>query len=680
MPVRASSQDENKTGARMARRATTSAKKAVAKKPTKKAAAEPVSKATPAAVSKASKKTSKKVAKKPAALETADPSTCVLFELSTEVCHQVGGIYQVIKSKAPVMTERWGDRYALIGCYDQASAAVEFESIEPVGWWARLLGRMAGAGFTVHHGRWLVPGRPRVLLLDLPMHEGAVADAKYRLWKHHGIESPSANWHVDRAAVFGEATALLLGAAAELATGQADEPRRVIAHAHEWLAGLAIPELRRTGAPVATAFTTHATLIGRYLASNGQLHYGAMHGTNGDDAAAGYNVKPEHGIEKACAHASHVFSTVSSVTAEECEHLLGRAPDALVPNGLNTEKFDVGPDFHTMHADCKQHLHRFTMAHFFPSYSFDLDRTLYFFSSGRFEPVNKGFDLALEALARLNAQLIDYDLPVNVVFFLITSRPTRHIIPELLESRGVLNELRTVCDRIVTQAGDKLFPAAAAGTGEHGELPMIWNDLLDDYWRLRYRRTQQAFRRDGLPPVVTHAIEHEDRDPVLNQIRNLGLFNRPEDRVKVVYHPEFVTPTNPLWAIEYEQFVRGCHLGVFPSGYEPWGYTPLESMAMGVPAMTSDVAGFGAYVKEKLPDHSNWGVEVLGRRGRGFHDTAGELAAQMLKFCRLDRRGRIDLRNQVERRAGTFSWQRLGPAYHKVHDMAVGRLAAERAG
>ena len=206
------------------------------------------------------------------------------------------------------------------------------------------------------------------------------------------------------------------------------------------------------------------------------------------------------------------------------------------------------------------------MGHFFPSYPMDLSRTLYMFSSGRFEPRNKGFDLCLEALARLNAQLRDFDIPVNVVFFLISQRPTRSLLPGVLEKRGLLGELRAVCDGIVSEVSAAMFQRAAAGD------PLEMNALVSEYWALRYRRTQQALRSRGLPEIITHQLEDEHADPVLAYIRLLGLHNRQEDPVKVVYHPAFISTTNPLWGMEYDQFVRGCHLGVFPSAYEPWGH------------------------------------------------------------------------------------------------------------
>jgi glycogen(starch) synthase len=207
------------------------------------------------------------------------------------------------------------------------------------------------------------------------------------------------------------------------------------------------------------------------------------------------------------------------------------------------------------HQEYKERINQFVMGHFFPSYSWDLNRTLFFFTSAGMKPRNKGFDICLEAMARLNAELRSADLGITVVFFIVTSKATRSINPLALEKRGVLNELRKVSEQITAGLGEKLFRSGASGEKIH------LDDQIDDYWALRYKRTQFALKSTKLPLVVTHILEDDANDPVLNQIRQLNLINRAEDPVKIVYHPEFINPVSPLWGIEYEQFVRGCHLG-----------------------------------------------------------------------------------------------------------------------
>ena len=592
------------------------------------------------------------------------PNGVICFEFATEVCNQVGGIYQVLRSKAPAMVERWRTRYYLVGPYDARASALEFEPRKPTGWMKRVVENLAKQGVIAHHGVWLVSGRPRVLLLERKYDEAKLGALKYELWNDHGLATPGGDAFVDLSVTFADLSRTLLREVCKQWVVKGGSGR-VLAHFHEWLGGLACPLIRREQLPVATIFTTHATLLGRYIAGNESDFYEKLPTIEPWGAAERYGVRTPHQIERMCAHAAHVMTTVSGVTGEECQHLLERGADVVLPNGLNVERFDVGHEFQTLHQQYKEKIHRFTMGHFFPSYSFDLSRTIYAFTSGRFEPGNKGFDLCLEALARLNYLLRDFDLGVTVVFFIVTSRAGASPSPKSLQSRGVLNELQSVCDSILRQVGDRMFGEAAAGRR------VSLDDLVDDYWALRYRRTQQAMRTEGLPPICTHQVP--EPDPVLDRIRQLGLFNRPEDRVKVVYHPEFIKPENPLWGIEYEQFVRGCHLGVFPSAYEPWGYTPLECVAMGVPSITSDLAGFGRYVQERLPDHDRWGLNVLKRRGRSMPDSAADLSRWLLAYCRLDRRGRIDLRNSVERHARDFGWDRLVTHYHKAHDLTLER-------
>ncbi len=593
-----------------------------------------------------------------------DASGATLIECAWEVCNKVGGIYQVIRSKAPRMVERWGSRYCLLGPCPPGGPPLEFEPKRPAGRMATALKALADRGIVVHHGEWLVSGAPRVLLVEHRMSPEDLAAAKYSVWDRYAIELPGADPLMDSVISFSQRAFEVIREISRV-EGGAKKPRRVLAHFHEWMSGLAIPMLRRDAEEVRTVFTTHATLLGRYMASNDEHFYDHLATADESIEAARYNVKAQHAIERASAHGAHVFTTVSPITGEECARLLGRAPDTIVPNGLNMERFDVGHEFQTMHATYKEAIHRFVMGYFFPSYEMDLDRTLYFFTSGRFEPKNKGFDMCLEAMARLNAQLKEFEFPTNVVFFIVTDRPTLTINPDALHHRAILSELGSVCEEMMDEVKSELFRRGASGDRVN------LDDLVSQYWSLRFRRTQQALRREGLPPVITHILEDEQHDPVLNHIRQLGLYNRAEDPVKVVYHPRFISTVNPLWGIEYEQFVRGCHLGVFPSAYEPWGYTPLECIASGVPAITSDLAGFGRYAAEHLADHDKWGLTVLTRRGRSFEEASADLARRLLAFCRLERRGRVSLRNEVESRAEAFDWSRLGRYYDEAHDRAL---------
>lgn len=599
------------------------------------------------------------------------PPGVVLLECGWEVCNPVGGIYQVLRSKARSMVARWGERYVLVGPYVESAAALEFEPRRPTGWLARVAAELEPRGIVVHSGRWLVQGRPRTVLLQHPMSRPDLDLLKFHLWQDHNLESPGGDPLVDGVLMFCDALVEFVASVCRQWRGAGDRRRgepRVLAHFHEWLSGLAIPPIRRRQIPAATVFTTHATVLGRHLAAAGGNPQ--AEGIDHEAEASRLGVRAQHHYERAAAHGAHVLTTISPTTAVECESLLGRRPDAVLPNGLDVDRFSVGHEFQTLHAVFKERLHQFVTGYFFPSYPFDLDTTLYLVTSGRFEPRNKGFDLCLEACALLNRQLRRHSPDLTVVFFIITRRPTRWIRPEALHSRGVLNELREVCARMTADVEEKLFRHAAAGRR------VSLDSLVEEYWLLRLRRTQAALRTDRLPHPMTHEPEGGP-DEVLQHIERLGLRNTRDDRVKVVYHPDFISPTNPLWGMEYEQFLRGCHLGVFPSAYEPWGYTPQECLACGVPAITSDLAGFGGYVAQAHPDPEGWSPWILPRRGRTMEEAATTLAWRLFQFCQFDRRARIALRNEVERRSWLYDWSRMIPRYHAAHDLALSRAREE---
>jgi len=591
------------------------------------------------------------------------PEGPLLLEVAWEVCNQVGGIYTVLRSKAPSMVETWSDRYVLVGPYNPATAAVEFEAEPAEGPIGEAVDRLRSEGLGVHCGRWIVTGRPRVLLLEYTDLFSRLHDMKYRLWKDHGIPTPGDDEMINDVVAFGEACRRLLGAVAQGNSGK----RPLVAHFHEWMSGAAIPMLRAERWRGSIVFTTHATVLGRFLAMNDPLYHAHLPTYDPQHEAKAFNVEAQYRIERAATHGAHVFTTVSDLTAEECRCLLGRRPDGLVPNGLNIQRFAVLHEVQNMHRIYKEKIHQFTIGHFFPSYSFDLDRTLYLFTGGRYEPRNKGIDLTIEALARLNYRLQQDQTPVTVVAFIITQRPVKSINVTALHSRAVLAELQTATEAIKDQVGKGLLDAAVAGS-----VPDL-NTLADEYWFLRLRRTMHTWRRALPPGILTHDLVDDTNDLILNQLRASRLWNQADNPVKVIYHPQFITTADPLFGLEYDQFARGCHLGVFPSYYEPWGYTPLESIALGIPAVTSDLSGFGAYLHQILPDHTEHGLFVLPRRNVSYESSASNLTDYLHRFVKLNRRQRVALRNKVENFSVHFDWHNLASYYHEAHRLALDR-------
>jgi glycogen synthase len=255
-----------------------------------------------------------------------------------------------------------------------------------------------------------------------------------------------------------------------------------------------------------------------------------------------------------------------------------------------------------------------------------------------------------------------------VVMFFITRQPYHSIDPDVLQSRAVLDEIEDITTTIQDRMANQFFLAAASS--EDGQLPDL-NQFVDEYWRLRLRRTVQTWHKKGNPKTVTHNLKSEDQ--LTRAIQYSGLNNGPKDPVKIIYHPDFVNSTNPLFGIDYNQFVRGCHMGIFPSYYEPWGYTPLECIARGVPTVTSDLSGFGDYIMQIMQDYTSWGIDVIERKKKTFDECANELSEILLKFVTSTRRDRIVMRNRVESISETFDWNNLRQYYDAAHDLALKR-------
>ncbi|MEL6674424.1 MAG: glycosyltransferase [Bacteroidota bacterium] len=592
-------------------------------------------------------------------------ANALLVEIAWEVANQVGGIYTVIRSKVPSTLKNWEGRYLLIGPYVDPNISAIFEPSElgddP---FSRAVQKMRDMGFEVHYGRWLIAGRPEVVLFNPYSVYDRLGEIKYLLWEHHDISLSDTDDLTNQVVAFGWLVKVFLTRLTE----EDVNSRQVIAHVHEWMAATAIPEIRRDNLPIMTVFTTHATMLGRYLAMNDPQFYDHLPFYNWLDEARHYNIETVIRIERAAAHGAHLFTTVSEVTARECKHLIGREPECILPNGLNIRRHAVQHELQNVHQQYKESIHQFVMGHFFQSYYFDLDKTLYFFTSGRYEYRNKGYDLTLEALARLNWRMKSANIDKNVVMFFITRRPVESIHPRALESKATMEKIRQTTESIQRQVGERLFFQAYSSQDQR--FPDV-NDFIDDRLKLRLRRSLQSWKSHELPLVVTHNMHDDANDDILNFLRGSNLLNHQSDKVKVVYHPDFISSTSPLFGIDYEDFVKGCHLGVFPSYYEPWGYTPLECMVHGVPAITSDLAGFGDYLSRMDDDPEDQGMFVVNRRNKSFDEAANQLADQMFSFVNSPRNDRISQRYRLEEASQKFDWAYLTAYYEDAYSRVL---------
>jgi glycogen(starch) synthase len=278
-------------------------------------------------------------------------------------------------------------------------------------------------------------------------------------------------------------------------------------------------------------------------------------------------------------------------------------------------------------------------------------------------------DIFIESLYRLNQRLKSFSKPPTVVAFIITRAATKNLNVTALQNHLKFEELKATCREIERGVGQRALAAVA-----RGKLPS-YEEIFPDEIQLRLKRSILSRKSSQWPPVVTHDLYDDVADPVLNHLRHRNLLNGPDDPVKVVFHPEFVS-MNSLFSLDYEQFVRGCHMGVFPSYYEPWGYTPLECLALGLPTVTTDLSGFGAYVARHVPDALQNGVLVLNRSKSSAEGCIEQLTSFLSKFCEINRRERIALRNRAERMTERFTWDIMAAHYHRAHSEAQSLLTS----
>ncbi|TGZ32229.1 Glycogen [starch] synthase [Temnothorax longispinosus] len=565
------------------------------------------------------------------------------FEVAWEVANKgvilhsiiFGGIYTVIRSKAYVSTEEMGDQYCLIGPYKEHSARTEveeadFPSHNPLHQAVQVL---RDQGYKVITGTWLVDGNPQIILFDIGSAAWKLDEYKQELWSTCNLGIPHLDIEANDAVILGYLVCQFISEFRKAAEEYSSIPPRVVVHCHEWQAGVGLIALRTRHVDVATVFTTHATLLGRYLCAGKTDFYNNMNKAckfNVDLEAGKRQIYHRYCMERAASHLAHVFTTVSDITGFEAEHLLKRKPDIITPNGLNVKKFAALHEFQNLHAVSKEKIHEFVRGHFY------------------------GPDL-------------------TVVAFLIFPAKTNNFNVESLRGHAVTKSLRDTINDIQQKIGKRMYELCLSGRMPEAQ------DLLQKEDTIKIKRCLYALQRNGLPPITTHNVVDDWNDPVLNAIRRCNLFNTVHDRVKMVFHPEFLSSTNPLFGLDYEEFVRGCHLGVFPSYYEPWGYTPAECTVMGIPSITTNLSGFGCFMQEHIADPMSYGIYIVDRRYIGLEASIQQLAQYMFDFARLSRRQRIIQRNRTERLSDLLDWRNLGIYYRQARIKALTSVYPELA-
>ncbi len=534
-----------------------------------------------------------------------------IFETSWEVCNKVGGIYTVLSTRAKTLQEIMQDRIVFIGpdCFNGEENPYFFEDKALFNDW---LAVAKHDGLSLKIGRWNTPGTPIAFLVDF---KASYADKNKfygELWERYGVDSLHAYGDYDDSAMFSYATAKVVESFFRFYLCNCTN---VIFHANEWQTGFAALALQHDVPEIATIFTTHATGIGRSIAGNNKPLYDYLQAYNGDQMADELNMQSKHSIEKQTAHYVDCFTTVSDITAVECKELLDKPVDAVLPNGFEDDFVPKAALFTKKRNAARKRLLRIAEA--LTGSKLD-DNTLIVSTSGRYEFRNKGIDVFIEAINKLRH---DEELQRDVVAF--------------IEVPGWVARPRT--------------------------------DLQE---RLA---TNKTYDTALFLPFVTHELHNMDADCVLNMARHLGIANAPTDKVKLIFIPCYLNGDDGIVNMSYYDVVLGNDLCVYPSYYEPWGYTPLESIAFKVPCITTDLAGFGLWanqLKGKFCEITD-GVKVIHRTDNNYFEVANNIKQTIKEYAAMDKKTVEKCRANAQKLSKKALWREFIQAYKTAYDIAI---------
>ena len=581
-----------------------------------------------------------------------------VFEVSWEVCNKAGGINTVIKTKAPYMLEYYTN-YFLIGPYFKDNADVELQQMEAPEFLKGIFLELESLGIICHYGSWEIRGEPKVILLESQSFFAQKNSIKAKLWEAFKVDSLFASYDFDEPVIWSWCAGILLEK-----IGASLNKMKIIAHFHEWLSGVALLYLKLQNSHIKTVFTTHATMLGRTLAGNGFDLYGQLGRFDPMQKAKEFNILAKHTTEVACAQKTDIFTTVSEITSIEAEKILGRKAEVLVLNGIDVEKFPTIEETSIKHVTCKGVIKEFLTYHFFPYYTFDLKNTLIFFFASRYEFSNKGMDILVKALGILNQRLKQENNPRTVAVFFWVPMRTFGVKVELLENKNYYRHIRSLVDTKSNQILQQIVTDFISR-----KLTADESFFEKDFMR-ELRTNILSFQRTGNPTILTHNIEKEDDDPLIKGLAAEGLDNKSDDHVKVLVYPVYLSGNDGLLNLSAYDAMAGCHLGLFPSYYEPWGYTPLEAAAMGIASLTSDLSGFGRFIENKLlKEHS--GLYILKRYARTNEQQIQDLADIMYKYIMLDHAERVQNKINAKYLSNLADWKHFVKFYIVAHNRSL---------
>ena len=540
-----------------------------------------------------------------------------IFESSWEVCNKVGGIYTVLSTRAKTLQEALRDKIIFIGPdFWKENESPYFK--EESSLFADWQWEAKNQGLKIRVGRWTVPGEPIAILVDFNPYFEKKNDIYGWLWENYGVDSLHAYGDYDEASMFSYAAALVVESFYNHYLTLKD---KVIYHANEWMCGLGALYINNKLPQIGTIFTTHATSIGRSIAGNMKPLYDYLFAYNGDQMAGELNMQSKHSIEKQTAYYVDCFTTVSDITAKECVELLDKPVDVVLPNGFDNSFVPSTAKFTRKRNAARRKM--LDVANALLGEDLD-DDTLLVSTSGRYEFRNKGIDVFVEAMNRL---LRDRDLKKKVVAF--------------IEVPGWVGEPRKDLQERLK-------------SGKKYDTPL---DV----------------------PQVTHWLHNMSHDNVLGMMKYYDMHNRKDEKVKVIFLPCYLDGNDGIVNLTYYDIVLGNDLCIYPSYYEPWGYTPLEAIAFKVPCITTDLAGFGLWANSVFGKNGEIedGVKVIHRTDYNYSEVADIIKDTVADFSNMPQKQVDACRKNAGELSKKALWSEFIKYYYEAYDIALGK-AEER--
>ncbi len=545
-------------------------------------------------------------------MESNNEKIDIIFETSWEVCNKVGGIYTVLSTKANTLKKIYGDKVIFIGpdIWTPENPSPDFiESKTLLKEWRT--NAVFPTGMSIRVGRWNIPGKPIVILVKFQSLYPFKNQLYAEMWERFRVNSLNAYGDYDESCMFAYGAALVIE---NFMLNHREYSGKAIAHFDEWTTAMGLLYTKAHMPCVATIFTTHATSIGRSICGNNKPLYDYMSDYNGDQMAGQLNMQSKHSLEKAAAQNADCFTTVSNVTAIECEQLLERRPDIVTPNGFE-QNFVPSKAKYPAHRDAARNK-LIEVVSTLLGYEVSEDAFLVC-TSGRNEYRNKGLDLFIDSVNKLRN-----DYPNN---------RKREIIAFIMVPAWV------------DTARDDLKEAMSSGKKERMS-----------------------------NPVITHNLHDYSSDAVYNRINYLGLHNSQHDKVKVIYVPSYLNGDDGIFNMSYYDLLSGFDVTVFPSYYEPWGYTPLESIAFGVPTITTGLSGFGQWILANYANSFNsCGVSVIHRSDCNYNEVVNGISSDVMNLMTADEKEINTIRNAAMRTAKDAAWSKFIECYEIAFDIAL---------